>query len=338
MLKEKIPVNLVTGFLGAGKTTVIRHLLSTRPAGERWAVLVNEFGEIGIDGHILPTKEGLIKEVAGGCMCCINGVPMRVSLNALLAKKPDRLIIETSGLGHPDEVLAILRGDYYRELVALQATLTLVDPRVVTQARYVTHPVFKTQLAVADVLVATRGDLCAPAEAASFEAWIEQSPDLVIRRPPVVWITNGCLDAKWLMTATQSGAQKTRDSMSKMHSLLLMPHLSQMPNMPATLASGQSWCRAQNNEQGAFAVGWLFSDDIFFERGAVMQWFAMLNCERAKGIFKSVNGGFVVNAERGELSSFDVSEVVNSRVQLIALTPIDVQKEESALLAIMGNS
>ncbi len=85
MVIQNIPTNVITGFLGVGKTTAILHLLKSKPKTERWAVLVNEFGEIGIDGAIFKTALGdqrgiFIKEVPGGCMCCAAGLPMQISL------------------------------------------------------------------------------------------------------------------------------------------------------------------------------------------------------------------------------------------------------------------
>ena len=80
-----VPTNLISGFLGVGKTTAIRHLLANKPANERWAVLVNEFGEIGIDGATLASDDGVdIREVAGGCVCCTSGPMLRVALTRLL--------------------------------------------------------------------------------------------------------------------------------------------------------------------------------------------------------------------------------------------------------------
>ncbi len=76
--------NLITGFLGCGKTTTIRHLLAQKPEHEKWAVLVNEFGEIGIDGALLADSGAVLKEIPGGCMCCVNGLPMQIGLNMLL--------------------------------------------------------------------------------------------------------------------------------------------------------------------------------------------------------------------------------------------------------------
>ena len=99
--------NVITGFLGVGKTSAILHLLSQKPVHERWAVLVNEFGEIGVDGSLFEgqhaKEQGIfIREVPGGCMCCCFWVTHGIALNQLLAKaKPDRLLVEPTGLGHP---------------------------------------------------------------------------------------------------------------------------------------------------------------------------------------------------------------------------------------------
>ncbi len=86
-MSQRVPTNIITGFLGTGKTTSILNLLKQKPSNETWAVLVNEFGEIGIDGAILSDSGALIKEVPGGCMCCTAGVPMSVGINALLRLK-----------------------------------------------------------------------------------------------------------------------------------------------------------------------------------------------------------------------------------------------------------
>ena len=87
---EAVPTNIITGALGVGKTTQILKLLEEKPNSERWAVLVNEFGEIGIDGSLLETgrKGVFIREVPGGCMCCTSGLPMHIALNQLLRPVP----------------------------------------------------------------------------------------------------------------------------------------------------------------------------------------------------------------------------------------------------------
>ncbi|GAL28505.1 putative metal chaperone [Vibrio variabilis] len=75
-MTNQVPTNIITGFLGVGKTTTILNLLKDKPENENWAVLVNEFGEVGIDGAMMADGGAMIKEVPGGCMCCTAGVPM----------------------------------------------------------------------------------------------------------------------------------------------------------------------------------------------------------------------------------------------------------------------
>ena len=126
---KRIPTNIITGFLGAGKTTSILSLLARKPENEKWAVLINEFGNVGVDGAILDQQGAIVKEVPGGCMCCVTGLPMSVGINALLAQKPDRLLLEPTGLGHPKEVINKLTSDIYQNYIDLKATITVVDPR-----------------------------------------------------------------------------------------------------------------------------------------------------------------------------------------------------------------
>jgi len=142
-----VPTNIITGFLGVGKTSSILNLLANKPENERWAVLVNEFGEIGVDGSLVQGLQNddqvFIQEVPGGCMCCAAGLPMQIALNQLLLKaKPDRLLIEPTGLGHPKEVLQVLSSENYRQVLSLQKNITLVDARNLSDSRYTEHDTF----------------------------------------------------------------------------------------------------------------------------------------------------------------------------------------------------
>lgn len=157
--KRVTRTNLITGFLGSGKTTSILHLLAQKPADEKWAVLVNEFGEVGIDGALLADSGALLKEIPGGCMCCVNGLPMQVGLNTLLRQgKPDRLLIEPTGLGHPKQILDILTAAVYEPWIDLRATLCILDPRQLLDERAVSNDNFRDQLAAADIIVANKND------------------------------------------------------------------------------------------------------------------------------------------------------------------------------------
>ena len=209
-------VNIITGFLGVGKTTAIMHLLKNKPDNEQWAVLVNEFGEVGIDQSLITnltnassstqSQELLIKEIPGGCMCCVNGVPTRVALNALLQQKPDRLLIEPTGLGHPDEIIELLTSEDYCEVVDLRASLTLVDPTKIHIAKYQEHPVYQSQLAIADALVATKTDLAEPGLQTAFDEWVARLrvEHKIAAHCVTYWISRGQLETEWLDMARAS--------------------------------------------------------------------------------------------------------------------------------------
>ena len=89
-----VPTHIISGFLGAGKTTLLQHLLSQKPENEVWAVLMNEFGQIGVDQQLISQQQGYaVKELLGGCLCCSSQLPMQIALSRLLSEsKPDRLL------------------------------------------------------------------------------------------------------------------------------------------------------------------------------------------------------------------------------------------------------
>ena len=99
-------VHLFSGFLGTGKTTAIKSLLAQKPEHEKWVIIVNEFGEIGIDGAVLTEDNIPVAEISGGCLCCVAGPQMTVTVTKMLREnRPDRLIIEASGLAHAASVI-----------------------------------------------------------------------------------------------------------------------------------------------------------------------------------------------------------------------------------------
>ncbi|TLX72292.1 hypothetical protein E9993_18435 [Labilibacter sediminis] len=158
---EKIKVNIITGFLGAGKTTTILNLLKKKDKNENWAVIVNEFGEISIDTLTLSesTDSGRVYDIYGGCICCSAKEYFHENLNKIIQeKKFDRIVIEPTGLGGPDMVAEIILSVPELELMP---SICLVDPGYFENMRIQMIPLFRIQIQRADVVVLSKCDLVA---------------------------------------------------------------------------------------------------------------------------------------------------------------------------------
>ncbi|MBA4782034.1 MAG: cobalamin biosynthesis protein CobW [Rhizobiales bacterium] len=184
---QKIPATIFTGFLGAGKTTVIRQLLE-QANGRRIALIINEFGDVGVDGDVLAgcgdqvcTRDDII-ELANGCICCTVADDFLPSMTALLDRPnpPDHIIIETSGLALPQPLVKAFSWPTIRERVSVDGVITIVDTAAVAEGRFAAneaavetqrsadpsldhesplHELFEDQLACADMILLNKADL-----------------------------------------------------------------------------------------------------------------------------------------------------------------------------------
>ncbi len=189
------PVTVLTGFLGAGKTTLVRDAFRFRPDPERWAVVVNERGTVGIDGALLAGAGVTVREVAGGCVCCTAGVELRAALVSILRQvRPDRLFIEPSGVARPEAVLDALRASGVREVVAPRSTLCALDARRLADPRILRSDAFLAQFAAADRVVGTHA---AAQTADSRRALASLVSSAWPPKRELAW-TDGAFDELWL--------------------------------------------------------------------------------------------------------------------------------------------
>ncbi|GIU28673.1 GTP-binding protein [Shewanella schlegeliana] len=368
MIHKIIPTNVITGFLGVGKTSLIKTLLQHKPEGEVWAVLVNEFGEIGIDAGLLDTgsDQVQIKEVAGGCMCCAAGLPMQVAINQLIAKaKPDRLLIEPTGLGHPKEVLKVLTQPHYRQVLAMKACVTLVDARKLDDKRYTEHEIFNQQLQVADLVLASKVDSYqvslmtrltdylelvngADRQAVTVKPWsLKQAEEL---SPSILALLD--LPHKGV---TSISANRAKDSVSGVEPKIMaasaksiqQPRLIDLNYSPlfseqdTGSASSQyiefDQCglqRKTNQGDGFYSCGWVFEPSYEFDFDQLLTLVTGLDVVRLKAVMITEEGIAGFNRVDSELSIVELDDAMDSRIELLSMSPIDIETVEAALLAL----
>jgi len=172
-MSDKVPVTVLTGYLGAGKTTLLNRILS-EPHGQKYAVIVNEFGEIGIDNDLVVGADEEVFEMNNGCVCCtVRGDLVRI-IDGLMRRKGkfDAIIVETTGLADPAPVAqTFFMDDNVGRKAKLDAVVTVADAKWL-QHRLKDAPEAKNQIAFADVILLNKTDLVAPDELSEVEARI----------------------------------------------------------------------------------------------------------------------------------------------------------------------
>ena len=238
---EKLPVTVITGFLGSGKTTLIRNLMQN-PQGKRLAVVVNEFGDVGVDGEILKScaipdcPEENIMELANGCICCTVADDFIPTIEALMAlePRPEHIVIETSGLALPKPLLKALDWPDIRSKITVDGVIALADAEAVADGRFAPNvaavdaqreaddsldhetplsEVFEDQVSCADIVLLTKPDLAGPEGVAKAkEIVLSEAP----RTLPVVEVAEGEVDPRVIL-GLEAAAEDDMDNRPSHH-------------------------------------------------------------------------------------------------------------------------
>ncbi|WP_283194414.1 cobalamin biosynthesis protein CobW [Rhizobium sp. AN80A] len=224
MSQQKIPATVITGFLGAGKTTMIRNLLSNTN-GKKIALIINEFGDLGVDGEVLKgcgaencTEDDII-ELTNGCICCTVADDFIPTMSKLLERenRPDHIVIETSGLALPQPLVAAFNWPDIRTQVTVDGVITVVDSAAVAAGRFADdhdavearrveddtldhespiEELFEDQLTCADMIVLNKTDLI---DGAGLARVREEVASRTARKPVIIEAKNGVVPTSVLL-------------------------------------------------------------------------------------------------------------------------------------------
>ena len=309
MMLHNIPTHVIAGPLGAGKTSLIQHLMAQKPAHERWAVLVNEFGQIGLDAVLMSSADDqiAITEVAGGCVCCVNGAPFQIGLSRLLRKaKPDRLFIEPSGLGHPARILQQLSVTPWLGVLALQPCVMVLDTEALAQGK----PLPQSQreaLEMAGLLVMNKSN--------SVEKEQREQIASCLPKCPLLWTEQGYIPLNTLPVATISDIHAVDNSLIY-KDFNSIGSIFSGPETPIIVFSQQP---------EGWSAGWKWHPSRQFDLQALIRWLEGLNWLRAKLVVHGSAGWMSSNSLKNRLEPWKNAEWrKDSRIELIFDAPQDL--------------
>ncbi|WP_136246771.1 CobW family GTP-binding protein [Halomonas borealis] len=322
-IREPIPVHVITGFLGSGKSSLIRRLLDDKPPGERWAVVINEFGRVGIDQALFESRDDVVvKGLPGGCLCCQLAFVLQASLvNLLHRHRPDRLLIEPSGLGHPAGLLDLLRDEGLGEALAVQDIVALLDPRRLDDARAREHETFRDQLAMADGVALTMTDLADETQRAAARDY------LAALWPAKRWVVeapHGSLPVERLLSG--QGHREDVDSVSRSadHRVpsategLSAPTL-ELAGAPGREPSPGRPCREVGQSLGHRSLGWRWHAEEVFCLDALTAFLeALPRALRIKAVLHTDAGWRSYDRAQGRATLAPSAWRRDSRLELIA--------------------
>ena len=329
---KRIPTNLIVGFFGSGKTTAIANLINQRSAGENWSILINEFGEVSIDHALVESKqeEIAVGELGGGCACCTVAFIFRPMLAQFIRQtKPDRLIMEPSGISHPANVVDILRGPNFSDVIDLRNIICLIDPQDFEDERKREYEVFQDQIQLADIVILNWTDKRERDVIDRCRNWVERfrPPKQLILETSFGAIDSALLDMKFEtarfplfadahpVPEQKQSALPVLDLVKESHN---HDHYSEIQTETSpTPVPGQP-LRFQNDGPGYDACGWIFHVDDIFDREKLLDLLGYVKpIVRLKGVFRCQDNWWQINRAKDETSYIPSAYRRDSRLEII---------------------
>lgn len=307
-INSKVAINLIVGSLGAGKTTLIKNLLKQKPHTEKWAILVNEFGAIGIDGAILETSETSedhayhIQQIPGGCICCTALAGFQDAVKAVMQEfQPTRIFIEPTGIGEPESMVDLLNNAYFQNHFDIQTIFAVIDSKITKVEQFKQLMIMQNLVDVADVIVFNKIDTASADNVKALNAFANQ---LYPAKLDIINTQNAIVDIALLTKAKQDqhsfnlslSPPSSKPTQSAHHQ-----QLSHSKPLPPFKFANKSKLedvglinRKAQQQLNTLSIGWVFNPKIQFDWKKCLSLFESLTHKqfsaqsplRAKGVFR----------------------------------------------------
>ena len=323
---------------GAGKTTAIARLIDQRPVGEQWSVLINEFGKVSIDHALVDSElvdsdlEGVaVEELGGGCACCTMAMVFKPLLAQFIRRtKPDRLILEPSGLSHPAKVIDILRSPNFASVISLRNIICLIDPKDFEDPRWRETAVFQDQVQLSDIVVLNWCDSRKRDLIDRCREWVDtfHPPKQLITETSFGELESELLDREFsterLPIFADAHAANSDDRNPPVLDLVSEfantadDASKQVVNPTEHRALPGRPLRFRNDSADYDACGWIFHVDDVFDRDELLDLLGYVHpIVRLKGVFRCEHDWWVINRAKESTSFATTTYRRDSRLEII---------------------
>lgn len=329
-----LAVNLITGLLGSGKTTLIRQLIQQKPDHERWGVLINEFGEIGLDGTLLAMQDLPVYQVNGGCICCTARLQLQKILQQILQDNTlDRLLIEPTGLGHPADIIDLLKSFNSSKAspdsrsLHLEHHFTLLDASRFNLTLWQKSATLRDLVSLADSVIINKTDLCdSTPDSLALDEQLEFFSQLTPPKHKIHPTEQGRVPLDWLTLTPQRSP----------FILLQQEQRALNPGTPQNFDSqldGVEQSLVKNGEPSE--ISWVFNARTLFSRPQIKAFFADAPTEllRAKGLIRMGKNWQLLNWVHQQLTLEPIAWRQDSRLEMLLSKPIDPAQIEKKLIS-----
>ena len=333
----RTPTTIITGFLGAGKTTFINSLLAhknTLNMTDKWAILVNEFGKIGIDGKLFADSDVAIKEVSGGCICCTNQLSLQIALVRLLSDhKPSHLIIEPTGLAHPDELSSQLGAPHWQTSLHLRATICILNAAQWQEEHHRNHDGYQAHVKFSDIVIINRTQMLSTDQYQALRDWINSI------HPNVQIIDMNTASADELMALLgKMPMPKQQPIKVALNPLALKPVVTNT-NVTGEIDDTEPPYRYHDKMAGFHVGGWRLPKEWRFDGHELQKWLLNLpHYARIKGIIHTQDGWISLNITQESISIQDRDAQEDSRLELILHQEMDWNGLDGELMGLIISS